>query len=298
MLGIIGIIAMLTVLGLSLLITKLATTALTMTGLSEEAARFQARSAFTGTGFTTAEAEKVVDHPVRRRIVMYLFIFRSAGLVTVVISLIFSFAGEGTGEQKLYRLLYLAGGVFVLLLATQLRWVDRALRRGMERLLQRWTGLDTRDYASLLRLSGEYTVMELQVQEGDWVAGKKLQDCQLRKEGILVLGLTRDDGSYVGAPHGNTEIYPGDTLLLYGRGDDLAELSKRQAGGAGDAAHVEAEREQEEHVAEQERQEAARRARRQAQEKEKQQARAAQRRHAEQADTEKGESEHREPRRE
>jgi hypothetical protein len=65
--GIVGIIALLTVLVLSLLITRVATVALTMTGLSQEAARFQARSAFTGTGFTTKEAEDVVNHPVRRR---------------------------------------------------------------------------------------------------------------------------------------------------------------------------------------------------------------------------------------
>lgn len=79
MIGVIGIIASLTVLGLSLVVTRLATTALHLTGLSWEAANFQARSAFTGTGFTTAEAEKVTGHPVRRRIITWLMIARSAG---------------------------------------------------------------------------------------------------------------------------------------------------------------------------------------------------------------------------
>ena len=51
----------------SLLITRVATVALTLTGLSREAARCQARSALSGTGFTTPEA--VVAHLVRRRIV-------------------------------------------------------------------------------------------------------------------------------------------------------------------------------------------------------------------------------------
>ena len=71
MVGIVGVIASLTVLGLSLVITRIATTALSLTGLSWEAAKFQARSAFTGTGFTTSEAERVVDHPVRRRVIVY-----------------------------------------------------------------------------------------------------------------------------------------------------------------------------------------------------------------------------------
>jgi Trk-type K+ transport system membrane component len=56
MVGVVGIIALFTVLALSLFITRLATTALAATGLSWQAARFQARSAFTGTGFTTSEA--------------------------------------------------------------------------------------------------------------------------------------------------------------------------------------------------------------------------------------------------
>jgi hypothetical protein len=56
--GIVGIVALLVVLGLSLVITRIATVALAHTGLSSEAARFQARSAFTGTGFTTSEAEQ------------------------------------------------------------------------------------------------------------------------------------------------------------------------------------------------------------------------------------------------
>jgi len=53
--GIVGIITFLVLLGLSLVVTRLATIALSLTGLSSEAASFQARSAFTGTGFTTLE---------------------------------------------------------------------------------------------------------------------------------------------------------------------------------------------------------------------------------------------------
>ncbi len=42
----------------SLLIARIATVTLVLTGLSHEAARFQARSALSGTGFTTGEAEQ------------------------------------------------------------------------------------------------------------------------------------------------------------------------------------------------------------------------------------------------
>ena len=49
-------------------------------------ALFQALSAFSGTGFTTPEAESIVNHPARRRITMLLMIVGTAGIATVIVS--------------------------------------------------------------------------------------------------------------------------------------------------------------------------------------------------------------------
>ena len=78
-----AIASLLVVVLISLIVTRVATVALVSTGLSREMARFQARSAFTGTGFTTQEAESVVNHPVRRRIVMALMLAGNAGLAKI-----------------------------------------------------------------------------------------------------------------------------------------------------------------------------------------------------------------------
>ena len=83
-----AVITLLTVLTLSVIVTRIATVALLHTGLSREAAQFQARSAFTGVGFTTTEAESVVNHPVRRRVVMLLMLVGNAGIVSVIASLL------------------------------------------------------------------------------------------------------------------------------------------------------------------------------------------------------------------
>ena len=74
-------VSVLVVLLVSLLVARVGTVALTLTGMSREAARFQARSAFFGVGFTTGEAEAVVGHPVRRRIIMWLILLGNAGVV-------------------------------------------------------------------------------------------------------------------------------------------------------------------------------------------------------------------------
>jgi len=257
MLGIIGIIAVLTVLSLSLLVTRIAATALTLTGLSREAARFQARSAFTGTGFTTREAEKVVDHPVRRRIITLLMITRSAGIVSIIISLILSFGGSAEESEKLYRFLWLIAGLVALWAAASSRYIDRYLSRCIEWAFRKWTDLDTRDYQGLLKLSGEYAVKELAVKAQDWLADKTLKNCRLTEEGVIVLGIYRDNGDYVGAPTADTRIYAGDLLILYGRSGALQELDQRREDSAGEAAHERAVSRQRQHVAAQEAQEEA-----------------------------------------
>jgi len=58
-----------------LLILWAGSVSLEATGMERDRARFQALSALTGTGFTTQEAESIVNHPKRRRIATCL-IFR------------------------------------------------------------------------------------------------------------------------------------------------------------------------------------------------------------------------------
>lgn len=235
-----AIVSLLVVLVLSLLITRIATVALTYTGLSREVARFQARSAFSGVGFTTSEAEKVVRHPVRRRILMLLMLFGNAGIVTAVASLILTFISVGEARDWIFRLVFLVLGLATLWTLASSPWVDRHLSRLITWALKRWTQLDVRDYAHLLHLAGEYGVIELQVESGDWMAEKNLAELNLADEGALVLGIQRANGSYTGAPTGRTVVHSGDTLIVYGRSPMLADLDSRRAGVGGDLAHQEA----------------------------------------------------------
>lgn len=238
--SVVAIISLLVILVLSLLVTRVATVALTHTGLSRESARFQARSAFSGVGFTTSEAERVVQHPVRRRILMLLMLLGNAGIVTAVASLMLTFVNTGGPGDWLPRILLLIAGLALLWMLATSRWVDQHLSRVISRALRRWTNLDVRDYAHLFRLVGEYGVTEIQVKSGDWMAGKPLSQLNLPDEGILVLGIQRADGTYTGAPTGRTPVHPDDTLILYGRSSLLAELDTRRAGLAGELAHHEA----------------------------------------------------------
>ncbi|WP_221930117.1 TrkA C-terminal domain-containing protein [Fodinibius sediminis] len=241
----VAIISLLVIISLSILITRIAATALIQTGLSKDAARFQARSAFTGTGFTTNESEHVVNHPVRRKILMILIFLGSAGVISTISSLILSFISlERIGYISI-EIVVLMGGLIALLLLVQSKWIDRKLSYLINRALNRYTTLDVRDYYSLLHLSDNYRVSEIKVEQQDWLADKTLNDLQLHDEGILVLGIKRSNGEYIGAPRGETKIYNDDTVTLYGRAALLESLDDRQKGQSGDQKHAEAVLEQE-----------------------------------------------------
>ena len=243
----IALLSLLVVLSVSLLIMRIGAVALTMTGLSRESARFQAQSAFLGVGFTTHESEHVVGHPVRRRIIMMLMLLGNAGAVVTVSGLILVFLSASGPASWLPRAGGLIAGVGLLWLVFTSQAIDRHLSRIIGIALRHWTDLDVRDYASLLRLAGEFSVTEMRVRPDEWLADKTLAELDLRSEGALVLGIERTDGSYVGAPRGPTTVRPGDLLIAYGRTSRLKELDRRPAGEAGDRAHQEAVAHQQRH---------------------------------------------------
>jgi len=239
-----GIITLLIILILSFLVTRVATIMLIHTGLSKHTAKFQARSAFTGVGFTTTESEKVVNNPVRRRILLTLMLLGNAGIITGISSLIIGFTGiEGTTDAWLMIAVLILGLILLWTIANS-RIIEGWLSNIISRLLKKYTKLDITDYASLLHLSKDYRITEIGIEEGHWLCEKKIKDTRLRDEGLIILAINRKDGTFLGAPQADSIIKTFDTLLLYGRAPALIELEKRHAGFRGNVQHRKLVREQ------------------------------------------------------
>jgi hypothetical protein len=220
-----AVITLLLVFVASLLIIRTGTIALVMTGMSEEVASFQAASAFSGAGFTTDEAEQVVASPQRRRIVKLLMRAGSVGVVTAIASLVLSFSGSrGSALPKFSTLVV---GTIVIVLFLRSRWFKRGLSPVLARLLTETTTLNRNEYAHLLELQEDYRVSELTVSEDGWLSHESLRDLRPADEGVVVLGITRQDGSYASPPDLDTLLSPGDVLTVYGQQNRLAELSTR-----------------------------------------------------------------------
>ncbi len=215
------------VLTLSVIVIRTGAVALRLTGLPEEAARFQARSAFTGTGFTTSESEAIVNHPVRRRIVSLLMITGSLGFVSVLATVVVSLGGSSGSEGAMMRqLLWLAAVLLVLWVAVLNPFADRIMCGVIGRLLARTEGFGGRKPAHLLQLPSGYGITQILAHPESGLAGRQL--LELVSNGVVILGLQREDGTYVNLPRDGEEVRPADEIFFDGPDQALARFGAVQ----------------------------------------------------------------------
>ena len=208
--------------------------------LSPQIARFQARSTYFGVGFTTLESEKVINNPVRREITLTLMLLGNAGVITMIGSLVVTFVqvpDEGLLSQIWFRWLVIIVGISLVVVIGYSKWVNRRLSPLVTWALRRFTRLDAVDYSEMLHLEHDYSVAEFMVRQGDWMSDRTLMDLRLGDEGVMILGIKRSDGTYVGAPKGSAQIHDGDELIIYGKLAMLRTLESRRAGAQGDREH-------------------------------------------------------------
>ena len=222
----VALISLLLVAAVSLLIIRAGSVALVMTGMARDVASFQASSAFSGAGFTTDEAERALATPERRAIVKTLIRAGSIGIVTAVASLALWFTQINTFAGP--RVAYLVIGAVVLGAFARSRWFNRLITPGIEWALNRTTSLEFRDYTHLLEFQEDYRVAELEATDNDWLAGGSLGSLDLDAEGVMILGINRQDGSYISPPDPDYTLQAGDTLTVYGKKDRLVELAGRK----------------------------------------------------------------------
>lgn len=184
---------------------------------------------------------------------MLLILFGNIGLVTAMSSLLLGMFKLSQSTNDLYDIIIvLVIGLALLWYITSSKWVDRRLAIIVEWGLKRYSALDVKDYIHLFHLADGYEIAEFDVADNKWLINKSLHDLKLREEGLLVLGISRKDGTYVGVPQGRTKIHEEDSLIIYGRNDVIDQLHKRPSGKEGDEIHVKATKEHKDFLKDQE----------------------------------------------
>ncbi len=226
----IELVSLLIIVAVSMLTVRIGAIALQMTGLPLDVAKFQAQSAFSGVGFTTRESEKVVSQPVRRRILRILMLMGTAGVTSVIATLVVAFTkAKDERAALLPRLMLVLAGILVMFLATRLELFNTVLNRLIKWALERSAGLTLYDYADLLKVGKGYAISQIVVRPGHWMEGKSLRGLNLTGEGVVVLNVQRANGRIIETPSADTVFAAGDVVICYGRERMMQELSRRTA---------------------------------------------------------------------
>ena len=187
-----------------LLILWIGSVALERTGLERSSARFQALSAFSGTGFTTSQAEKVINHPTRRRIISFLIILGNTGSVTFIVLIVMAFR-SGVYRPGIFMgflvLLMIALAMLVLRLGL-VTWVTNlaagSARSGM--VVQTWYQ------------GGGYSLVEVRLGPNHALVGKSTKQMD---SDVQILFIERSDGVWA-KPTPDDVLRVGDRILCYG----------------------------------------------------------------------------------
>lgn len=220
--------ALLTIVVVALLVVQLGANALVLTGMSQAAARFQASSAFFGVGFTTLESEMVINHPVRRRVILHLIISGNIGLTSALATLIVTMMRNDTTGFNFFLLLFLiVGGAVAFGLLMNVGWIKRPLDVLMTKSLKKAGVIEALDYEVLFNIKEGYSVSEIEIEEGHSFAGKRLMESRPSDHGVVVLGIHRKDGVFIGAPDKTERIDPGDVIMIYGSDKVVSRVKEK-----------------------------------------------------------------------
>jgi hypothetical protein len=209
---------------ISFLVVRAAGVVLMMTGMEWKRARFQALSAFSGTGFTTKESESVINHPTRRKIVTWLMILGNAGFVTVIVTATSSLATSHGFELPINAVI-LAVGIFVIYKIASHKKFTKKWERLIEKKLIKSTIIEEATIEDQLHFLEGYGVVKKIVGQNSPLSGSSLADWQLNKKGVLVLGIERGK-NWVPIPNATEVIQENDRLIVYGPHKRLKELLK------------------------------------------------------------------------
>ncbi|MEX0317546.1 MAG: hypothetical protein AB3N21_06330 [Ruegeria sp.] len=213
----IAALTLLLLLALSMSVVRIGSTALRLTGMEPNAARFQALSAFSGTGFTTSESEDLMRHPMRRKILVLLMIIGSLGVVTVLSTVVLGLLRTDDGSE-FPTIVYMALAVMLICFLAVSKRLDQTMCALVERVLLLF-GWDHE--------AGPVLIAEL--PNGDQLveqrfSGSAVVSHNTVRAALPDLTVLRVNGA---APTRQTVIHPGDVLLCFAPRSLLTDLADK-----------------------------------------------------------------------
>ena len=223
----------------SFIIVRIGAIGFQITGLEWSLAKFQALSCFSGTGFTTNEAELITGNPQRRRIASVLMVLGNAGLVTMIATIASALNPQVAIWTKLSESLlpfsiprYLVPWVNLVIIIVSVYAVYKVFTN--QKFVRKLTStLRTKiiskeivkpvSFEESLLVAGGYGVSRIDIPGGSPLFDKTLADSELRRNDINVLAIIRA-GATIPNPSAKTKILVGDELVCFGKLENIQNV--------------------------------------------------------------------------
>ncbi len=242
----------------SFIVVRVGAIAFQLTGLEWSLAKFQALSCFTGTGFTTREAELITGSPQRRRIASILMVLGNAGLVTLILTGASTIISQedilsalsksylpiyGGQIAKFVNILILIGAVIVVYKVFTNKKITLRLTNFLRQKIAKREMFSRVTIEELLLATGGYGVSRVKVYSESPVMNKTLLEASLRKQDITVLAIIRGEQTMPN-PGASTAILRGDELVCFGKLENIRTVLCPPAVVHAEEARAEAEKQQ------------------------------------------------------
>ncbi|WP_253514731.1 hypothetical protein [Peribacillus frigoritolerans] len=206
-----------------ILVIEISVTLMKLTGLKGTVARFQVISMLTGTGFTTDESKSIIDHPVRRKISMFLILFGAFSLAVIISSI----STLLTDDLRLMELSIIIGILLVLTVLVKVPFLNNRLSNKMKSEMYNHYELWEHPIEEVLFLEEEDVVMEIDIYEDSEFIDVKAFDVISDGADINILFIESGEVKI------RKELYEykiklGDNLFLYGNKKEIEETFSKE----------------------------------------------------------------------
>ena len=207
---------------ISLIVVRIGAVAFELTGLPWEQAKFQALSLFSNSGFTTKEAERITNHPARRKIATTLMTTGNAGLITLVGAFVSSLSSQTTAY-------WLSDLALLILIPLLIVWTFRTvrvrnwLRFKIKAFMEKHYQFESDLPEELLKLGKQYELARITIPKNSPISGKSLKELHLKKNHLQILAIEKNH-KFIPIPEGEEVLESGTQLVVYGKIRNLREF--------------------------------------------------------------------------
>ncbi len=223
----------------SVIVVRIGAIAFQLTGLEWSLAKFQALSCFSGTGFTTKEAELITTNPQRRRIASFLMVLGNAGLVTIIatfantlrpsylpqITIPFVHLVFPSFLLPYINLLVVVIAVYYMYKIFTHSKFTKKMSDFLRHRIIKTEIIKPVSFEELLVTTGGYGISSIAVEKQSPVINQSLREADLRKHDITILAVEREQGKeIIPNPSAETKILLNDKLICFGKLDNIRNI--------------------------------------------------------------------------